>query len=99
MAITAGLSKARGNWTVVMDCDGQDPPELIGELYEKALTGHDIVFANASNARTANCEGSRSKLYFALVNMFGVTNAGGHYRQFHHHFKQSQRVISALLRC
>src|SRR4051794_10101509 len=28
-AITAGLAAARGKWTVVMDCDLQDPPEQI----------------------------------------------------------------------
>ncbi len=82
MAITAGLSKARGNWTIVMDCDGQDPPELIGELYEKALTGHDIVFAKRKQRTHSQLRRLASKTYFALVNMFGVTNAGGHYGSF-----------------
>ena len=44
-AITAGLSKAGGEWVVVMDCDLQDRPEEIPNLYGKALEGYDSVFA------------------------------------------------------
>lgn len=35
-AITAGLSYARGEWVVIMDCDLQDLPEDIPALYRKA---------------------------------------------------------------
>ena len=38
-AITAGLQKAKGDWVVVMDGDLQDRPEVIPELYRKALEG------------------------------------------------------------
>ena len=44
-AITAGLDRSRGEWTVVMDCDLQDPPEGIPLLYRKAQDGYDIVLA------------------------------------------------------
>lgn len=44
-AITAGLTYAKGNWIVVMDCDLQDRPEEIPNLYKKAKQGYDIVFA------------------------------------------------------
>ncbi len=44
-AITAGLSYAKGDWIVVMDCDLQDRPEDIPALYAKAQEGYDIVFA------------------------------------------------------
>jgi glycosyltransferase involved in cell wall biosynthesis len=42
-AITAGLARAGGRWIVVMDCDLQEPPELIPRLYAKAQEGYDIV--------------------------------------------------------
>jgi polyisoprenyl-phosphate glycosyltransferase len=48
-AITAGLSRSRGRWTVVIDCDLQEPPEAIPALYRKALDGYDVV----SGARLA----------------------------------------------
>ena len=44
-AITAGLSKSLGEWVVVMDCDLQDRPEEIPNLYLKAMEGYDSVFA------------------------------------------------------
>jgi glycosyltransferase involved in cell wall biosynthesis len=44
-AITAGLARSTGNWTVVMDCDLQEPPEEIPRLYAKAQEGYDIVRA------------------------------------------------------
>jgi dolichol-phosphate mannosyltransferase len=44
-AITAGLARSAGNWTVVMDCDLQEPPEEIPRLYAKAQEGYEIVRA------------------------------------------------------
>ena len=44
-AITAGLSYAQGEWIVVMDCDLQDRPEEIPNLYAKAQEGYDSVLA------------------------------------------------------
>jgi len=44
-AITAGLTRSSGAWTVVMDCDLQEPPEEIPRLYAKAQEGYDIVRA------------------------------------------------------
>lgn len=48
-AITAGLSYATGEWIVVMDCDLQDRPEEIPNLYSKAQEGYDIVYARRMN--------------------------------------------------
>ena len=45
LAITAGLNYAKGDWIVVMDCDLQDRPDEIPNLYKKALKGWDIVYA------------------------------------------------------
>ncbi|MDD2345528.1 MAG: glycosyltransferase family 2 protein, partial [Bacteroidales bacterium] len=42
-AITAGLELSYGEWIVVMDCDLQDRPEEIPNLYNKAMEGYDMV--------------------------------------------------------
>jgi polyisoprenyl-phosphate glycosyltransferase len=45
MATIAGLEAASGDATVVIDCDLQDPPELIPELVERWHAGYDVVYA------------------------------------------------------
>lgn len=42
-AITAGLSEARGQWVVVIDCDLEEAPENIPRLWAAAQAGHEIV--------------------------------------------------------
>jgi polyisoprenyl-phosphate glycosyltransferase len=44
-AVLAGLSYARGTWTVVMDADLQDPPEAIPSLLHEGRRGSAAVFA------------------------------------------------------
>ncbi|SMG23619.1 dolichol-phosphate mannosyltransferase [Marivirga sericea] len=50
-AITAGLDASNGDWVVVMDCDLQDQPEEIPNLYSEALKGYDIVLAQRHQRR------------------------------------------------
>jgi len=45
MATLAGLEAAKGDATVVIDCDLQDPPELIPELVSRWRDGFDVVYA------------------------------------------------------
>lgn len=42
-AVAAGLSKAKGDAIIVMDCDMQDPPEVITAMLEKFEEGYDVV--------------------------------------------------------
>ena len=72
-AITAGLEHARGRWTVVMDCDLQDPPEEIPRLYEKASAGYDIVYARRSSRRHSLFRRAASATYFAILNRLAGT--------------------------
>jgi polyisoprenyl-phosphate glycosyltransferase len=45
MATLAGLEVATGDAAVVIDCDLQDPPELISELVARWREGFDVVYA------------------------------------------------------
>lgn len=45
VAVSAGLDHASGDYIVIIDADLQDPPELIQELYMKALEGYEVVYA------------------------------------------------------
>jgi glycosyltransferase involved in cell wall biosynthesis len=45
MAILAGMEASSGDAVVVIDCDLQDPPELIPELVQRWREGFDVVYA------------------------------------------------------
>jgi dolichol-phosphate mannosyltransferase len=44
-ATLAGMSAATGDATVVIDCDLQDPPELIADLVARWREGYEVVYA------------------------------------------------------
>lgn len=44
-ATLAGVRMASGDAVVVIDCDLQDPPELIGPMIERWSEGFDVVYA------------------------------------------------------
>src|SRR5215217_6142157 len=44
-AVLTGLERSRGEWTVVLDADLQDPPEAIPRLLAAATPGTEAVFA------------------------------------------------------
>jgi glycosyltransferase involved in cell wall biosynthesis len=45
MATIAGMEAASGDAVVVIDCDLQDPPELIPTLVQRWREGYDVVYA------------------------------------------------------
>lgn len=49
VAVCAGLDHATGDRVIIIDCDLQDPPELIPEMLAKMDEGHDVVYAQRRN--------------------------------------------------
>ena len=71
-AFTAGLEMARGNCVAMMDGDLQDPPELLGEMYNKITKeGFDIV-----SGKRKGRKGSRLRLTTKLFHAFFKKVAG-----------------------
>ncbi len=67
-AIIAGLHQAKGTALITMDCDFQDPPELIPELIEKWKLGNKIVYARRTSRRDGFFKKYSAKLYYKLLN-------------------------------
>lgn len=67
-AITAGLDHARGRWVVVMDCDLQDDPKYIPELYAKALEGYEIVYTVKENREHGWVQNLGARLFALALN-------------------------------
>jgi dolichol-phosphate mannosyltransferase len=65
-AITAGLNYAKGEWVVVMDCDLQDRPDEILNLYKKVQEGWDIVYARRTERQDKFIKRMFSKIFNAV---------------------------------
>lgn len=72
-AITAGLSYAKGEWVVVMDCDLQDRPDEIPNLYRKAQEGFDSVFAQRTDRTDGFLKKFLSQKFYKLFSYLTET--------------------------
>jgi dolichol-phosphate mannosyltransferase len=66
-AITAGLHYSKGEWVVVMDCDLQDRPDEIPNLYRKAQEGWDIVYARRTGRQDNYLKKISSKIFNGIL--------------------------------
>lgn len=81
-AIQAGLSRTRGEWIVVMDCDLQDRPEEVPRLYAKALEGFDIVRAKRANRADPWYRRFLSKVFYAFLSYLTDTHQSPQFSNF-----------------
>ena len=88
-AITAGLDASCGEWVVVMDCDLQDRPESIPQLYKKTQEGFDVVFARRVERKDSFITKLLSKTFYKVYEYF--TN--GNYDSSICNFSISRRVV------
>ncbi|UNK56453.1 glycosyltransferase family 2 protein [Pseudoxanthomonas daejeonensis] len=95
-AISAGIEHARGEWVVVMDCDLQDPPAAIPDLYRKARgEDYDVVFAQRRNRKDSWSKRLSSWGFFRLLSwLTGNTqdSSTANFGVFH------RRVVDAVCR-
>jgi dolichol-phosphate mannosyltransferase len=61
-AVSAGLASVRGDATVIMDADLQDPPEVIPRFLEEWRRGHKVVYG----IRTHRKEGLFKRAAYSL---------------------------------
>lgn len=72
--IMAGLSQAKGDWVVVMDCDLQDHPAEVEKLYAKAVEGYDVVFAKRTVRKDSFLKKLSSKMFSLVYGYLTDTN-------------------------
>ncbi|TGY90294.1 glycosyltransferase [Marinicauda algicola] len=87
-AISAGIAHARAKWYVVMDCDLQDPPEAIADLYAHAVeTETDCVIAERESSGLGAGRNIGSAIFNAILRWASGLNVSNKYGNF--------RIISA----
>ena len=67
-AITAGIDNAAGDFLVLMDCDLQDSPEYIKDLYAKAKEGNDIVYTLKEERKHSVFKNFTAAIFFKIFN-------------------------------
>lgn len=65
-ATTAGVDYSSGDWVVVLDCDLQDKPEEIINLYNKAMEGYDVVIARREKRQDSRVKTFVSKIFYKI---------------------------------
>jgi glycosyltransferase involved in cell wall biosynthesis len=92
-AIQAGLSRVRGEWIVVMDCDLQDRPEEIPRLWAKAREGFDIVRAQRISRYDSLYRRLLSTAFYKLLSYLTDTHQNPAFSNFGIY---SRRVIETV---
>ena len=69
LAIIAGLTYAKGDYVVVIDCDLQDNPEYIPELYKKIKEGYDIVYARRKKRNHNSFKDITAFVYYKFLSL------------------------------
>jgi glycosyltransferase involved in cell wall biosynthesis len=67
IAVAAGLDYADGEAVVIMDADGQEPPELIPKMIDWWQRGFDDVYARRSKKRDSSVRKLTSKIYYRTL--------------------------------
>lgn len=67
-AVSAGLSRLKGDIAVVMDADMQDPPELIPALVEEWRKGYEVVYAIRAEREGSAILNIAYKTFYRLLN-------------------------------
>jgi glycosyltransferase involved in cell wall biosynthesis len=92
-AITAGLDASIGDWIIVMDCDLQDRPEEIQNLYNEAQKGFDIVFARRVERQDRFIKTFTSKLFYKVFSYLSGIEQDGTIANFGIY---SRKVINSI---
>jgi len=94
LALTAGLSVARGDGVITMDADLQHPPEAI-PLLLAARPGHDVVYAVRGDDDTAGFwKRLSARVFYAILNRLSSLELPEGAADFRW---MSRRVVDVLL--
>ncbi len=94
--IMAGLAEANGEWVVVMDCDLQDQPKEIKNLYLKALEGYEIVVAKREKRKDGLFKKTSAKLFYRVFNYLSGIEINNEVANFGIYNKKVIKSISLI---
>jgi glycosyltransferase involved in cell wall biosynthesis len=75
-ALTAGMDFAAGDIVVTMDCDMQDPPELILKMIEKWKEGALVVYTRRKQRHESFLKKYSARTYYSVLRSVSEFNEG-----------------------
>lgn len=67
-ALNAGINFTKGEIVILMDADLQDPPEVISKMYNKLITGYDVVYGIKTNRKEGLIKKSLFRSFYIILN-------------------------------
>ncbi len=68
VAVSAGIDYAQGDSVLLIDSDGQDPPEAVASMLAKMDEGHDVVYAKrAKRADESFFKKATAKVFYHIL--------------------------------
>lgn len=95
IALWAGLNYSTGEAIISLDCDLQDPPEIILNLIQKWTEGFDIVYARRKNRHDSFFKKYTAIWYYKLLDKFSDVKIPRNVGDFR---LMSQRALNELLK-
>jgi polyisoprenyl-phosphate glycosyltransferase len=95
IAMSAGIDHARGDYTVLMHADLQDPPELIPEMLTLAREGADVVYARRIGRKESRLKRTMATGFYELMRRIAKVPYQGQAGDFR---LMSRRVVETLKR-
>lgn len=94
LALTAGLDHVDADAVVVLDADGQDPPELLPQFVARWREGHDVVYGTrASREGESWLKKATARAFYRVMNRVSDTPVPADTGDFR---LMSRRVVLAL---
>ncbi len=76
-SVYTGLVNACGNAAIQIDCDLQDPPEMIPQFIAKWEQGYQNVFGIRSMRQESRLKSSARRLFYRLIDMLSEDHCTG----------------------
>jgi polyisoprenyl-phosphate glycosyltransferase len=96
-ALSAGMAYATGDAVITLDCDMQDPPELIDIMIEEWCKGYEIVYARRKNYRNDNfLKKILSKIYYKILDRLTSSNIPQNVGDFRLVDKKVNQVLNSM---
>jgi polyisoprenyl-phosphate glycosyltransferase len=96
VALTAGLDYATGDAVITMDCDLQDPPEIIPEMIKKWKEGYKIVYTRRKLRKDKFFKRITAKIYYNLLYKFSSFKIHGQIGDFRLLDKKVHEVLKNM---